>query len=241
MTRVARRVVEHCMGTVFSLDIRSPGVPEPVLAGAIAWLHEMDATFSTFRADSWVSRVDRHEVDAADCPGVVREVLAACEALRTESGGVFDHYASGHLDPSGYVKGWAIEQVSDRLEAAGSTNHCINGGGDVQCVGQPAPDREWRVGIVHPLHADRTIATASGQRLAVATSGSAQRGLHIFDPVTGRAVDGWASVSVVGTRIARVDAAATAAAASAVDAVAWLRARHLTAVLVNQAGSITTL
>ncbi len=241
MTRVTPRLVEHCMGTVFSIDVRAPGVPEHVLADAISWLHLMDATFSTYRDDSWVSRLDSGEADLIDCPPVVREVLAACEELRTESAGTFDHYATGHLDPSGYVKGWAIEQISDRLEAAGSTNHCINGGGDVQCVGRPASDREWRVGIVHPLHPDQTIATASGERLAVATSGVAERGLHIVDPVTRRAVDDWSSVSVVGTRIAHADAAATAAAAAGPDAVAWLSERKLSAVLVDRAGAVTTV
>jgi thiamine biosynthesis lipoprotein len=229
------------MGTVFSIDVRAPGVPEHVLADAIGWLHRMDATFSTYRDDSWISRLDRGEVDLIDCPPVVREVLAACEELRAETAGTFDHYATGRLDPSGYVKGWAIEQVSDRLEAAGSTNHCINGGGDVQCVGRPATDREWRVGIAHPLTAGQTVATASGQRLAVATSGVAERGLHIIDPFTRRAVDDWASVSVVGARISLVDAAATAAAAAGRGAVAWLTERDLSAVLVDRVGAVTTV
>jgi thiamine biosynthesis lipoprotein len=229
------------MGTVFSFDIRPPGVPEAALAQVVAWLHEMDAAFSTYRPDSWVNRLDRGEVELADCPDVVREVLRACEELRLETDGAFDHYATGRLDPSGYVKGWAIQQASDRLEAAGSINHCVNGGGDVQCVGRPAPDRDWRVGIVDPLHADRTIATASGQRLAVATSGSAERGLHIVDPRSGRRVDDWASVTVIGTRIVRADACATAAAAVGRDARPWLEARQLTGVLVDRAGAVTTV
>ncbi len=241
MKRVTPRLVEHCMGTVFSIDVRAPGVPESVLADAIGWLHRMDATFSTYRDDSWISRLDRDEVDLVDCPQVVRDVLAACEELRAGTAGTFDHYATGRLDPSGYVKGWAIEQVSDRLEAAGSTNHCINGGGDVQCVGRPAADREWRVGIAHPLNAGQTVATASGQRIAVATSGFAERGLHIIDPFTRRAVDDWASVSVVGARISLVDAAATAAAAAGGDAVAWLTERELSAVLVDRVGAVTTV
>ncbi len=240
MTRVTPRLVEHCMGTVFSIDVRAPGVPEQVLVDALGWLHQMDATFSTYRENSWISRLDRGEVDLVDCPAVVREVLAACERLRADTAGTFDHYTTGRLDPSGYVKGWAIEQFSDRLEAAGSTNHCINGGGDVQCVGRPTPDREWRVGIAHPLRATQTVATVSGQRVAVATSGVAERGEHIIDPFTRRAVDEWASVSVVGVRIAAVDAAATAAVAAGRDAVAWLSERQLSAVLVDRAGAVTT-
>ena len=241
MNRVTPRLVEHCMGTVFSIDVRAPGVPQHVLADAIHWLHQMDAIFSTYRDDSWINRLDRGEVEPSQCPQVVREVLASCAALHAETEGAFDHYAGGHLDPSGYVKGWAIERVSDRLEAAGSTNHCINGGGDVQCVGRPTPDREWRVGIVHPLHGDNTVATASGQRVAVATSGNAERGAHIIDPFTGTAVDEWASISVIGSNIARVDAFATAAAVMGHGAGPWLSARRLSAVLVDRHGAVTTV
>jgi thiamine biosynthesis lipoprotein len=241
MTRVACRVVEQCMGTVFSFDIRPPGAPESALDEAVAWLHAMDAAFSTYRPNSWVNRLERSEVELADCPDVVREVLRACENLRIETDGAFDHYATGRLDPSGFVKGWAIQRVSDQLEAAGSTNHCINGGGDVQCVGRPTPDRDWRVGIVDPLHSDRTIATASGQRLALATSGTAERGLHIVDPRSGRAVDDWASVTVIGTQIVRADACATAAAATGSQAQRWLEERELTGVLVDRTGTVTTV
>lgn len=245
MTRLAtalfaRRRIEHCMGTVFSLDIRAPGVPEQTLAETIAWLHDVDAAFSTYRHDSWVSRLDRGEVRRPDCPDVVIDVLDACEAMRVDTDGWFDHYASGQLDPSGYVKGWAIQQISDRFEAAGSTNHCINGGGDVQCVGRPARDRDWCIGVVDPLHRGRTVATVTGQRLAVATSGAAERGAHILDPRTGLAVDSWASVTIVGTSIAAVDAWATAAAAAGQQAPQWLAARELTGVLVTHAGCVVT-
>ncbi len=88
---------------------------------------------------------------------------------------------------------------------------------------------------------NRTIAMVSGQRLAVATSGTAERGLHIVDPRSGRPVDAWASVTVIGTEIARADACATAAAAVGHDACSWLEARELAAVLVDRAGAVTTV
>jgi thiamine biosynthesis lipoprotein len=237
VSRIVGRLVEHCMGTVFSLDLRAPGAAEDTLTRLIAWLHDMDAMFSTYRASSWINRLDRGDVRLADCPDVVVEVIDACKALRTDTEGWFDHYARGRLDPSGYVKGWAIEQISDRLESAGSTNHCINGGGDVQCIGRPAPDRDWRIGVVHPFHAEHTVATVSGQRLAVATSGSAQRGAHIINPITRQAADTWASVTVVGTGIAQADAWATAAAAVGHRAPRWLTDHHLSGVLVTSSGN----
>ena len=98
------------------------------------------------------------------------------------------------------------------LSAAGSRNHCVNGGGDVQCVGEAAPDRPWRVGIADPLRSGALCDTVAGSgRFAVATSGTSERGEHVIDPHTGRSPHGLASVTVVGTDLAVADAYATAA------------------------------
>lgn len=44
----------------------------------------------------------------------------------------------GRLDPTGLVKGWAIEQASQLLRQHGAVNHAVNGGGDVQLAGEAA-------------------------------------------------------------------------------------------------------
>ena len=49
--------VEHVMGTAFSFDLRDP-VPDDALQGCIAWLHWVDATFSTYRDDSDIAFMD---------------------------------------------------------------------------------------------------------------------------------------------------------------------------------------
>lgn len=238
---IPQRHVEPCMGTVFSLDIRAPGVERAAVDRVVAWLHRMDAMFSTYRDDSVISRLARGEVALADCPPEVGEVLHACADLKAETGGYFDDHASGRLDPSGYVKGWAIERASDLLVAAGSANHCVNGGGDVQCVGTPAPGRDWQVGIAHPLRPRALVATVAGRTLAVATSGSAERGAHVIDPHTRRAPTGLASVTVVGRRVASVDALATAVYAMGEDGEAWAADRGLRALFVHADGRCTTV
>ena len=75
------------------------------------------------------------------------------------------------------------------LTAAGSVNHCVNGGGDVQCAGSAAPGQPWRIGITDPLRPDEFAGVVAGIDLAVATSGRAERGAHISSP-DGSAVDG---------------------------------------------------
>ena len=229
------------MGTVFTVDVRAPGVDEAVVDEVVGWLHEVDAIFTTYRPDSPVSRLAAGELALADCPGIVREVLDQCERFRVATDGFFDCRFAGRPDPSGYVKGWAIERASQLLERNGSHNHCVNGGGDVQCVGRPEPGRQWTVGIADPHRRDHLTATVSGSRLAVATSGLAERGQHIIDPHTCRAADTYASVTVVGERIGEVDVWATAAVAMGDRAEAWLRAQGLRALLVQSDGATRTV
>jgi thiamine biosynthesis lipoprotein len=145
-------------------------------------------------------------------------VLAECARLETSTGGYFSATAAGTLDPSGFVKGWAIERASDILVAHGSTAHCVNGGGDVQCVGDAAVGRPWRIGIAHPLRRGALAAVVVGSGLAVATSGTAERGGHVVDPHTRIPATELASITLVGTHLARVDALATAALAMGHDA-----------------------
>jgi thiamine biosynthesis lipoprotein len=226
------------MGTVFSIDVRTPDAGVAAIDEVVAWLHWVDRTFSTYRDTSEISRLDRHAITLDECCPEVVDVLRRCAELADETEGYFDCRGDGRLDPSGYVKGWAIERASDLLTAAGAGDHCVNGGGDVQCAGAPSPDHSWHVGIAHPLRPGATIATVEGRALAVATSGTAERGRHIIDPHTGARPDRFASITVVGRRIADVDAYATAAFAMGEHAPAWLTARGLSALLVHPDGSV---
>ncbi len=210
------------MGTVFSIDVRSPGVEMASIDDVVHWLHWVDATFSTYRPDSQISRLARHEVELVDCAPEVREVLDRCQALSEETDGYFSAWAAGSLDPSGYVKGWAIERASAMLSAAGSTNHCINGGGDVQCFGRAAPQRSWQVGIADPLRSGELAGVFCGDAIAVATSGTAERGEHIVDPHAGSAPNPLISVSLAGLRLSVLDAWATAAFAMGARAPGWI-------------------
>ena len=197
------------MGMPIGIEVREEGVDvEP----AFAWLREVDAVFSTYREDSEISRLDRGDLALADCRPEVDEVLTACLALERETGGYFTVRPAGRLDPSGYVKGWALRGAAQRL-AGGDV--CINAGGDVLARGR------WRVGIRHPERPGRLAAVLLVEDLAVATSGEYERGAHIVDPRTGRRPTGLLSVTVVGPDPALADAYATAAFAMGADGPAW--------------------
>ena len=131
------RRAEHVMGTVVSFDV--PAWADAVLGRAVRWLHWVDATFSPYREDSDVSRFGRGSLALAECAPELAEVLAACADVSARSGGYFTVRPGGRFDPSGYVKGWAIERAAAMLTAAGSAEHSVNGGGDIQCVGDHGP------------------------------------------------------------------------------------------------------
>ncbi|HEY6276103.1 MAG TPA: FAD:protein FMN transferase, partial [Streptosporangiaceae bacterium] len=135
---------EPAMGTVFSFAL-VPGALRgaelrSALTAACACLHEADATFSTWDPDSPVSRFRRGEADLAGLPGEVAEVLAACQHARQASGGWFDPWAMpGGFDPTGLVKGWAVDRALGLLRQAGLPGAMVNGGGDLAVFGRPAP------------------------------------------------------------------------------------------------------
>ncbi|MFI0168055.1 FAD:protein FMN transferase [Streptomyces sp. NPDC017095] len=220
------RHVEHVMGTVFSFDIRDrpTSAIRRALAEAVDHLHRVDAVFSTYRPDSHISRLGRGETRLEDCPPEVREVLSLCAQATSTSDGWFSVVAAGTLDPSGLVKGWATEKASQLLYDAGARHTCVNGGGDLQLRGPAGPGTPWRIGIAHPLRPGRlaTVITV-GHDLAVATSGTAERGAHIVDPHHGGPADTFASLTLVGPRLTMTDAYATAAFARGHEAPEWLR------------------
>jgi len=228
---------EHVMGTVFSIHVRDhPGAAtatavaegdpasdwSAAIGDVVADLHWVDETFSPYRTDSQISRLGRADVRLRDCDPAVAEVLALCAEVQEISDGYFAASIGGALDPSGLVKGWAIDRASALLSAAGSRSHAVNGGGDIQLVGGLACEGPWRVGIAHPLDRAALATVVAGRDLAVATSGSAERGCHIVNPRTGRAPTELASITVIGASITLVDAYATAAYAMGPAARDWV-------------------
>jgi FAD:protein FMN transferase len=214
--------VEQVMGTAISVDVRDSGVSPGALDEVFAWFRRVDETFSTYKSQSPISRLGRGEIALADCDDDVAWVLDRCEEIRLATGGYFDAWATGTLDPSGLVKGWSVEVASALLAARGSVNHCINAGGDIRLRGEPEPGRAWQAGIAHPLFPGRLTVVVAGRDLAVATSGIAQRGRHVIDPIRRQPAAALASVTIVGSRLTETDAFATAALAMGVDAPGWL-------------------
>jgi len=225
--------LETVMGTVIVLDVYlSPAASSAQLARiprlterAAAVLHRADEVFSTWREDSPVSRLRRGEISAEDAPAEVASVIAACTAARELSGGWFDPWAMpGGFDPTGYVKGWAAQRAAAVLAPAdGVCGAMVNAAGDIASYGRMPGGQPFRIGIADPA-APRRLAEIVELTGAVATSGSYERGPHLFDPHSGAPTARAASATVTGPDLGLADALATALAVAGPDGLAFVEA-----------------
>jgi thiamine biosynthesis lipoprotein len=156
-----------------------------------------------------MSRVRRGELELAEAPGSIAEVLHRSAAAREVSGGWFDPWKMpGGVDPTGLAKGWIAERALDRLRLAGVPAAMVNAGGDVAAFGEPEPGRSWRIGVHDPRTADGLLAVVE-LGAAVATSGIYERGHHVLDPHSGLPARGLLSATVTGPELDLADALAT--------------------------------
>lgn len=148
-------------------------------------LHQIDLDFSPFRYDSLVSKFQRGDQSPLMESSDFQSVYAQATLAEQMTDSIFTPYFAGRFDPTGLVKGWAIEQVFDqylkpllkdpKIEAVS-----LNGGGDMKLATAPNSDFRWGIGIENPDDLKQIIATYYLKNGSVATSGNSKRGEHII-------------------------------------------------------------
>ena len=224
------------MGTVVSFTVQAAWTRRPRGRSAPpAALHEADATFSTWDRDSPVSRLRRGTVALSELPaggrggpGPVPDSRARLPRLVRSLGDT--GRGRSHRAGQGVGRGAG----TDRSVWAGIAAAMVNGGGDIAVFGQLA---RARVASRHP-HPWRAGALACiiEVQAAVATSGTYERGPHLFDPFTGQAGHRAVSATVTGPSLAMADALATALAVGGDDALAAGRRARRVCRLPDPAG-----
>ena len=224
--------VEHVMGTAVSITVEPGPDDTEAIAAACAVLHDADATFSTFKDGSLLSRHRRGELRSDELPPDLLEVLELSARAARLTGGYFDPWAMpGGVDPTGLVKGWAAQRALACLRDAGIEAAMVNAGGDIACFG-PAP---WRIGVRHPFDADRLVCVADVDD-AIATSGGYERPGELLDPSDGQPALRLAQATVVGEDLALADAYATALAVRGEHGLGMLDGTPYEAVVVTHDG-----
>jgi len=146
------------------------------------------------------------------------------------------------IDLGAYAKGAAVDATLAALRAHGARDALVAAAGDLCALGRRGL-RAWRVGIRDPAAGGVLGSLALGDGECVSTSGDYERAFewqgaryhHLLVPRSGRPTVGLRSVTVVATRGALADAAATAGMVlGTADAVA-LRALGVVAVLAVRA------
>ena len=221
--------VEAVMGTSISIDIVDSH-DRSLTDELVAWFHDVDEVFSPYKECSVISRLGYGELAPTDAEvgDDVREVLQRCGELCEATDGLFDVWSlpspnGTRFNPCGYVKGWSVDRAARLLRHRGVIDFCLNAGGDVALGGRNREGTPWRVGVRHPDDPTAVAFVLEGVGpLAVATSGSYERGGHIVDPRTGQPCTDLASATVVGPDLADADAYATALYLMGADGLYWL-------------------
>ena len=187
------------------------------------FIYHVDEVFSTYKENSIISQLKREEIEISSCSHEVQEVWALCKKTMELTGGAFNPWLKG-FDPSGLVKGWAAQKCGEIFEKYGVENSLVNAAGDLALRGGLLKDGEvtpWEIGIRNPEIKDEIVESFKINIGAIATSGSYEKGAHIYDPFTNLIAIGARSATVIGPDAAIADALATALMVSGKDGVNW--------------------
>ncbi len=210
------------MGMPITIEIAELLVKETDLDQVFAYFASVDERFSTYKDSSEISKINRGELLPAQYSEDMRTILALSEQTRQETDGYFDIHQDGMIDPSGIVKGWAIQQGAHLLQARGFQNFYIDAGGDSQVAGTK-DGHPWRVGIRNPFNRAEHVKILALSDQGIATSGIAIRGQHIYNPHhRDTPILDVMSITVIGPNIYDADRFATAAFAMGAKGIQFI-------------------
>lgn len=240
-------VLNH-MNLPFTIQVVNVDFSETVMRTVIKniekidlFLKRIDQQYSPYKTTSFVSRhpMKGEAVQPFLFSPEYQEIFAKSLWAKEKSYGVFDAFSNDRYDPTGLVKGWAIEKAfRDYLEPLIQQKTvmaaALNGGGDMQVGTQAGSLFNWTIGIENPRQPKEVIATYQMKSGAIATSGLNKRGRHIhaqsdqFDQI---------QVTVVGDHLTETDMWATVGVAA--ESSLWqkiIEENQLTGIMLTQAG-----
>lgn len=200
------------MGTMASLIFGGEMLESDEFASVVAAVEEIfdedDRRFSLYSADSELSRLNRGELSLEASSAELRAAYALAAEWRLLTYGAFTpERPDGLLDLSGIVKALSIDRARLALECAGYTETIVDVGGDAVTTGLRR-GQPWTAGIVDPADRSRLLCAVplDPRRPAIATSGTAERGEHIWVV----APTPYVQVTVLAADIVTADVLATA-------------------------------
>ena len=210
------------------------------LAAVAAVLERWEETFSLFRPESELSRVNRSRSRILVVSPLFARALQVALDVAAETDGLVDPTLCGRwseisvagrtlsrppglvLDLNGVVKSLAVDDAAETLDGTGF----VSVGGDLAVRGA----------VDVALPAGGAIRVIAG---GLATSGTASRGAHLIDPVAGRPSDScWEQVTASGASCLAADVAAKSGFLLGERGPDWLDARGIPGRFVGVGGEI---
>lgn len=211
------------MGMPVSLEVVDAWATEELFDAVFSYFESVDEKFSTYKDQSEISRVNRHEITLEQSSEDMKTVFALAEQTRQETNGYFDIMHDGICDPSGIVKGRAIYHAAEILRQKGCENFYVEAGGDIEAVGKNSLNQNWRVGVRNPFNSNEIVKVLHLSNCGAATSGTYIRGQHIYNPKNhGQPITGIVSLTVIGPNIYDADRFATAAFAMGREGILFI-------------------
>ena len=172
----------------------------------------IDNTFSPFKKDSELTRINQGRLLKNDWSRDMKTVFKLCEETKNETLGYFNIEKNNQFDPLGLVKGWAINNASNILKSKGLKNFYVEAGGDIQVTGNNEEKKLWKIGIQNPFNLRQNIKVVVLGNHGIATSGTYLRGQHIRNPfLPEKTIMDIVSLTVIGPNVYEADRFATAA------------------------------
>lgn len=229
------------MGMPITLEIVDQAAIEKKFEKIFGYFNSVDNRFSTYKENSEISKLNRNEIQKVEYSKELQEVLRLSEEAKEITDGYFDIHHNDSIDPSGLVKGWAIQNAARLLEEEGFKNFYVEAGGDIQVKGRNSTGQKWRVGIKNPFNQGEIIKVVGLTHEGIATSGTYIRGQHIYSPKkNGERITDIVSITVIGPTIYKADIFATAAFAMGKTGIHFLeRQKGLEGYMIDSGGVAT--
>ena len=189
------------------------------------FLLNIELSLSPFIPTSEISQINQGKIKIINSSIRTQQILNLCDQTKKLSGGYFDSYENGKIDPCGLVKGWAIHQTSLLLKRCGLSNFLIEISGDLQTSGHPLNKKFWVVGIRNPFRHSEIIKTVHLSGEGIATSGSDRNDQHIYNPVYNKPIKEIISLTVIAPNVFEADRFATAAFAMSRRGIDFIESR----------------
>lgn len=229
------------MGMTIIVEVVDSHVTQKDIDSIFAYFTSIDRRFSTYKSDSEISRINRGELKESTCSKDMQEIFHLASKTKRETHGYFDVIRHGQIDPSGIVKGWAIDKAANMLHQKGFVNFYVAAGGDIQASGKNKKGKKWQVGIKNPFNQKEIVKVVYLSGEGIATSGTYIRGQHVYNPFRpNEKLQDIVSLTVIGPNVYEADRFATAAFAMQKNGIAFIQSRkELEGYMIDKDGIAT--